>query len=151
MQTIDMFKYSRTSTLILLNNTDEAIWDIQPEGFPNTLRWNAGHIYAESESFLYDADHNYELTRPDWANFFIDGTRPSEWTGDVPSKADIIEALKDQEARIERFLTDKLTNDVSKIREVNGLQLKKVDSSIQFITWHEGIHLGIMKSLRLIK
>ena len=51
-----MFKYSRTSTLILLPKLDEKIWDIQPEGWPNTIRWNAGHMYAEAESFLHDAD-----------------------------------------------------------------------------------------------
>lgn len=148
MDTINMFKYSRTSTLILLSNIDEAIWDKQPEPFSNTIRWNAGHVYAESESFLNDADHNYKVTRPDWADIFIDGTRPTEWPDRVPSKDEIIDALKDQEARVEAFFRGKNPNKVSKIRDVNGLLLETVDASIQFITWHEGIHLGITKAYR---
>lgn len=150
MQTMDMFKYSRTSTLILLNNIDEALWDIQPKDFPNTIRWNAGHVYAEAEDFLNDADNNYKVTRPDWADIFLDGTRPSDSLDNVPTKLEILDALREQEARIETFFKEKLANDVVNIRDVNGLKLEKVDTSVQFVSWHEGIHLGIMKSMRLV-
>ncbi len=53
--TLKMFNYSRTSTLILLPKLEVEYWDIQPEGFPNTIRWNAGHVYAEADAFLKDA------------------------------------------------------------------------------------------------
>lgn len=148
MKSMIMFKYSRTSTLILLPKLEEKLWDIQPEGFPNTIRWNAGHVYAEAEGFLHDADHNYEITRPDWMDLFLDGTRPSEWTGNIPTKAEIIEALREQEGRIETFFKDKLQNKASKTRDLNGMLLDNVDSSLQFVTWHEGLHLGITKSIR---
>src|SRR5699024_7576098 len=107
MESMDMFKYSRTSTLILLPKIDESIWDIQPEGFPNTIRWNAGHIYAEAEGFLHDADHQYEIVRPDWMPLFLDGSRPSEWPENVPTKEEIIDALTEQEKRIEQFFAGK--------------------------------------------
>lgn len=151
MESINMFKYSRTSTLILLPKLDEKWWDIQPEGWPNTIRWNAGHVYAEAESFLHDADHNYTITHPEWLDLFLDGTRPSEWTKDdpVPTKEEIITALKEQEKRIETFFQLKLANKASKVRDINGLLLDTVDASLQFVTWHEGLHLGILKALRL--
>jgi len=148
VESIKLFKYSRTSTLILLNNIDEEIWDIQPEGFPNNIRWNAGHVYATAEDFLKDADQSYEVTRPEWDQLFLDGTRPSEWGDDVPSKEEIIEALKEQEKRIENYFKDKLTNKSSNVRDINGTLLDTVDASLQFVTWHEGIHLGVTKSLR---
>lgn len=152
MESINMFKYSRTSTLILLPKLDEAWWDIQPEGWPNTIRWNAGHVYAETEGFLHDADHNYEIVRPEWMDLFLDGTRPSAWTEEdnVPSKDEIIEALKEQEKRVEAFFANKLLNKADKVRDINGMLLDTVDSSIQFVTWHEGLHLGIVKSMRLV-
>lgn len=150
MESIDMFKYSRTSTLILLPKLEESIWDIQPENFPNTIRWNAGHIYAEAEGFLHDADNNYEIVHPNWMPLFLDGSRPSEWPEKVPSKDEIIQALIEQEKRIETFFKDKLNNKADHARDVNGLILDTVDSSMQFVHWHEGIHLGILKSLRLV-
>ena len=147
--TLKLFKYNRTSTLILLPKLEENLWDIQPENWPNTIRWNAGHIYAEAEGFLHDADHEYEIVHPEWLDLFLDGTRPSDWGNNVPSKQEIIEALQEQEKRIESFFLGKYDNDASKVRDLNGTLLDTVDASLQFVTWHEGIHLGIMKSLRL--
>lgn len=146
-----MFKYSRTSTLILLPKLEESLWDIQPENWPNTIRWNAGHVYAETERFLHDADNDYEITHPEWMDLFLDGSRPSEWTEEdnVPSKNEIIEALAEQEKRIETYFKDKLNNKADDVRDLNGTLLDTVDSALQFVTWHEGIHLGILKSLRL--
>lgn len=150
--TMKLFKYNRTSTLILLPKLDESLWDIQPENWPNTIRWNAGHVYAETERFLNDADQEYEIIRPDWMDLFLDGTRPSEWTEEdqVPSKEEIIEALKEQEKRIETFFEGKLDNKADKVRDLNGTLLDTVDAALQFVTWHEGIHLGVVKSLRLV-
>lgn len=147
-----MFKYSRTSTLILLPKLEESLWDIQPENWPNTIRWNAGHVYAETERFLHDADNDYEITHPEWMDLFLDGSRPSEWTEEdnVPSKNEIIEALKEQEKRIETFFEGKLDNKADKVRDLNGTLLDTVDAALQFVTWHEGIHLGVVKSLRLV-
>lgn len=147
-----MFKYSRTSTLILLPKLEESLWDIQPENWPNTIRWNAGHVYAETERFLHDADNDYEITHPEWMDSFLDGSRPSEWTEEdnVPSKNEIIEALKEQEKRIETFFEGKLDNKADKVRDLNGTLLDTVDAALQFVTWHEGIHLGVVKSLRLV-
>ena len=149
MESMKLFKYSRASTLILSSKLDESLWDVQPENWPNTIRWNAGHVYAEAEGFLHDADHQYEITHPEWLDLFLDGTRPSEWEGDIPSKEEIIEALREQETRIETFFADKYDQPASKVRDLNGTLLDTVDASLQFITWHEGIHLGIMKSLRI--
>lgn len=148
MDSIKIFKYSRASTLILLTNTDEVIWDTQPDGFPNNFRWNAGHVYITAEDYLHDADRNYEITLPEWKDLFLDGTRPSEWPEVVPSKEEIIAALKEQEERIEKYFSDKLNNQASVTRDINGTLLDTVESSLQFVTWHEGIHLGVSKSIR---
>jgi len=150
MESMKLFKYSRTSTLILLPKLEEELWDIQPESWPNTIRWNAGHVYAEAEGFMHDADNDYEVIRPDWMDLFLDGSRPSEWPEEgVPSKDEIIDALVEQETRLENFFEGKNHNKVDHVRDLNGTLLDTVDASLQFITWHEGIHLGIVKSLRL--
>lgn len=147
MELMRMFTYSRTSTLILLNKIDESKWDIQPEGFPNTVRWNAGHVFCTAEEFLHDADANYEMTNPAWNDLFLDGTRPSEWPEEVPSPAEIKAALKEQDKRIMDYFSNKLANSASVARDVNGWELDTVQASLQFVTWHEGIHLGFTNGL----
>ncbi|MGM8212179.1 DinB family protein [Virgibacillus sp. W0430] len=148
MEAINMFKYSRTSTLILLPKLEEKFWDIQPDGFPNTIRWNAGHIYVTAEDFLNEASPDFAISKPKWMELFLDGTRPSEWTGDIPSKDEIIDALKEQESRLVRYFETRLKDKAVSTRDVNGLKLDTNDASLQFVTWHEGIHLGIVKSIR---
>lgn len=148
MESMRLFKYSRTSTLILLNKIDQKLWDIQPEGFPNNIRWNAGHVYITAEDYLNDADKDYEFTPIEWKDYFIDGTSPSDWDKNVPTPDVIMRALQEQEHRIERFFKEKLANPASVTRDVNGLMLDTVDASLQFVTWHEGIHLGLTNALR---
>src|SRR5690625_1782250 len=123
MELLNMYKYSRTSTLILLNKIDEDKWDVQPEGFPNTVRWNAGHVYSTAEDFLRDADRSYDIVRPEWNDLFLDGTRPSEWPEDVPSAKEIKEALKEQQTRIFEYFQGKLKEEASITRDVNKLML----------------------------
>lgn len=146
--TMKMFNYSRTSTLILLPKLEEKYWDLEPEGFPNTIRWNAGHVYAEADAFLKDADENYEVTRPQYQTFFADGTRPSEWVGNVPTKDEIIKDLIEQDKYIQAFFKDKLNEEADVVRDINKTLLDTKDASLQFVTWHEGIHLGVSKSIR---
>lgn len=150
MELLNMFKYSRTSTLILLDKIDEDKWDIQPDGFPNTVRWNAGHVYSTAEDFLHDADKDYEIIHPEWNDLFLDGSRPSEWPEDVPSPQVIKDALKEQQERIYNYFQDKLAKEASVTRDVNKLMLDTVEASLQFVTWHEGIHLGFTNGLSKI-
>lgn len=150
MHSMTLFKYSRTSTLILLNKIDKSVWDVQPDGFPNNVRWNAGHVYITAEDFLHDADREYKITPIEWKDYFIDGTSPADWDENVPSPEEIIQALKDQEKRIEAFFKEKLAHQASVTRDVNGMALDTVDAALQFVTWHEGIHLGVMNGLRKI-
>lgn len=151
MESLRLFKYSRTSTFILLNKIDKDFWDEQPNGFPNTVRWNAGHIFTTAEDFLHDADRNYQIHKPEWIDLFIDGTSPNDWQTElVPSPEEIITALKEQEVRITNYFSDKLQNEASIARDVNGMALATVDHALQFVTWHEGIHLGVMNGLNKI-
>ncbi|HLR40739.1 MAG TPA: DinB family protein [Virgibacillus sp.] len=148
MESLNLFKYSRAATLILLSKIEEHKWDVQPENFPNTIRWNAGHVYITAEDFLNKADHNYKVTPPEWVDLFLDGTRPSEWKDkDVPSVEEIIAALKEQEDRIYHHFNGKQQNKASEDHIIRTLNLNTVEAALQFVTWHEGIHLGIMKSL----
>lgn len=149
MEALKLFQYSRTSTLIALSKFEEKKWDEQPDGYPNTIRWNAGHVYITTEHYLNKADDQYEIIYPEWIDLFIDGTHPNEWSGHVPSSEDIIDALREQNDRIYHYFKDKLENEASEKLEIRSLILDTVDASLQFVTWHEGIHLGIIKSMKI--
>ncbi len=142
-----MFAYSRDASLILLSKLDESMWDIEPDGYPNSIRWNAGHVYITAEDYLHKADHTYEVKPPEWVDLFIDGTHPSQWKEEGPSKQEIISAFKEQRERILKHFKGKEQNKASEDHIIRTLNLNTVEAALQFVTWHEGIHLGILKSL----
>ncbi|WHY81508.1 DinB family protein [Siminovitchia fortis] len=145
-----MFEYSRAALLIALGNTKEGTWDERIKGFPNTIRWNAGHMYVTAEDYLSKADKTYEIIHPEWFDFFIDGTSPFKWDKEPPAVEEIMEALKNQGERIMEFFNGKLDNAASETVDIRYLKLDTVDAALQFVTWHDGIHLGIVKSMQYV-
>lgn len=143
-----MFEYSRAALLVALGNTKDGKWDERIDGFPNTIRWNAGHMYMTAEDYLHKADSSYQVTHPDWYDFFIDGTSPFKWEKEPPAIEDILDALEKQNKRIMDFFKGKENNKASETVEIRYLKLDTVDAAIQFINWHDGIHLGIVKSMQ---
>src|SRR5699024_12612755 len=91
---------------------------------------------------------NYVVTRPEYHTSLADGTSPSGWVGDVPTKDEIIDTLVEQDKYIQSFFKDILNEDADRVRDINKTLLDSKDASLQFVTWHEGIHLGITKSIR---
>ena len=148
MESLNMFKYSRAAFLIALRNTPNNKWDEQPEGFPNTKRWNAGHVYITAEDYLCKADHNYEIVHPEWYDLFIDGSSPADWNGEEPPVEELLQAIDKQGERILDYFNGKLQNTADETVDIRYLKLDTVDAALQFVTWHEGIHLGIIKSMQ---
>lgn len=146
METLKQFELSRFFTLKALENVDERKWDVLPDGFSNTIRWNAGHIYVATESLLHKADNNYEVKNAEWGAFFAPGTRPSEWKEGAPSMADIFAALEDQSSRVIAHFEGNLTDEASEALQIAFNNMQTVEAIVQFVTWHEGIHSGIIKS-----
>lgn len=148
LESLNMFKYSRAGFLIALRNTPDDKWDEQPEGFSNTIRWNAGHVYITAEDYLSKADHHYEIVRPEWYDLFIDGSSPADWNGEEPTVEDLLKAIEKQGERILDYFDGKQQKTADETVHIRYLKLDTVDAALQFVTWHEGIHLGIIKSMQ---
>src|SRR5699024_9480616 len=121
VESMKLFKYSRTSTLIFLKKSDETIWDIQTKNIPNTIR------------------NNNEVILPRLMDLFLDGTSPSEWEGDIPTKDEIIHALEEQTTRLETFFKDRMDQPADDVRDLHGTLLDTPDGALQFLLFHEGL------------
>jgi len=147
MVTLKQFQFARTYTIRAINQINPDKWDILPNGFSNSIRWNLGHLYVTAEILLNKAVHQYEVKHPEWVTLFAPGTRPSEWTASPPTAEDLIEALKKQSHYINEFFTGKLGDKASESFEIGPHMMDTVDSLLQFVTWHEGVHAGIIKAI----
>lgn len=149
MGTLQQVTLARGYTLGRLKKAAPEQWDAQPEGFNNTIRWNAGHIFVSAESFVSQAIEDYEAVHPEWAEFFSTGTSPAAWDLEqVPSVEELMTALKEQGKRIPQVLEGELGNILAEpISLGDVLRMDTVEDVAQFNAWHEGIHAGLIDGL----
>lgn len=131
----------------LKKSRDEA-WDIQPNGFNNTIRWNAGHIFVSMEALVQKALGDYKPVNPEWIPLFVTGSSPEGWGGHVPSNEELLEALKEQPARVVAALEGNLGNVLTESMSIGPMHtMETVEAIVQFVVWHEGVHSGIINGL----
>ena len=148
IETLNQLKFSRIYTLGRVAKISEKAWDVQPAGFSNTIRWNAGHIFVTMESLVQKAVEGYDLVSPEWISLFVSGSTPGNWEGDIPSIDELLVALEEQPERILKALTGKLDNSLQEPMSIGPLHtMATVDAVVQFAIWHEGVHAGIINSL----
>lgn len=148
MATLDQLKFARGYTLGRLKKVQEDTWDLQPEGFSNTIRWNVGHIYVTMEYFIQKAVVGYEPVNVEWASLFAAGTSPINEGSTVPSSEELLEALKEQGKRVALTIDGKLSDSLAEPAKIRDLLImESVDDVVQFVVWHEGVHAGVIDGI----
>ena len=66
METLGQLNFARIYTQGRLQSVKDEQWDIQPEGFHNTIRWNVGHIFVSMENLIHRGVPEYEVSHPEW-------------------------------------------------------------------------------------
>jgi len=148
MDTLNQLNFARIYTLGRISQVKEDIWDIQPLGFNNTIRWNVGHIFVNAEMLTQKAILTYEIVHPEWVPLFVPGTKPNDWDVEPPTSGELVSALKEQTERIKAVLENNLSNTLIESMSIGNLhEMKTVEALVQFIVWHEGVHAGIIHAL----
>ncbi|WP_391206509.1 DinB family protein [Psychrobacillus sp. L4] len=148
MTILNQLNFARIYTLGKINQSNEATWDVKPNGFNNTIRWNIGHIFATMESLTKRAIPSYEIVHSEWASLFVPGTNPDSWEAEPPTMEELISALEKQPERIKVVLENNLQNPLSEPMAIGKMyQMDTVEAIVQFMVWHEGIHAGIIHAL----
>lgn len=130
-----------------VQSTPEEIFDIQPEGFNNTIRWNIGHIVVSLDAFLsigFAFNSNLPKTYED---LFKPGTKPSDWTEAPPSKEELIQYLSAQLETFPNTSLDTLDMSLPSPFEIGPLCFKTVGEVFNFAFIHETMHLSTISCL----
>lgn len=118
-----------------------------PQGFNNNIIWNVGHIIVAQQSLVYRLSGHPMQVSDEMLNLYKPGTKPER---DVTqTEADELKQLliklceqtrKDMERNIFTSFTGRMT--------ATGFDLTTLDDALEFNNYHEGLHLGIMMSIR---
>jgi len=140
---VKQFEMTRARLQQLINSTSETFFDQMPKGFNNTIRWNVGHILT-----VADALFGLKMLPADYRQLFWNGTKPADWTGEVPSPETLVSELQKQTAQIKETFTDRLEEKLAKPIDLNGYQIETIGSVFSFNNMHEAVHLGYMNALK---
>lgn len=118
-----------------------------PQGFSNNLIWNIGHIIVSQQMLVYSATGNTPLVGQELINKYMRGTRPE---ADVTrEEADMIKSLLfNPITKTEEDYRHGLFANYTPRKTQLGFDLQTVEDAITFNNYHEGVHLGIMMSIR---
>lgn len=124
----------------------EELFDIQPEGFNNTIRWNVGHMIYWMDKYSTLSFGSASAIPDTYDALFNSGTKPSDWTITPPSKEEIVEILTDQFSRIAELTPELLGEKLSSPYTFGPFQFNIAGELFNFALIHEAIHLGTISS-----
>ena len=120
--------------------------NLTPPGFSNNLIWNIGHIVASQQSLIYKTS-NLPINIPDE---FFDRYKPGTRPGEPVSQNEVDEIKSLLISMIDQTETDLANGKFVTFTERNtltGFHLGSLQDAFVFNNYHEGLHLGYMKSI----
>lgn len=118
-----------------------------PAGFSNNLIWNTGHIIVAQQSLVYRLSGLPMKVTDDMFHLYKPGSKPER---DITqTEADELKALllslcestiADLGKGIFTSFTERMT--------ATGFHLASLEDALEFNNYHEGLHMGMMMSIR---
>ncbi|HHO55131.1 MAG TPA: DinB family protein [Trueperaceae bacterium] len=144
---IQLLKLIRKFVVTQLTELNEKDLVHIPEGFGNNILWNAGHILT-SQQVLHYSLGNQEIKIPKkYMLLYRKGSSPKDWQK-TPSVDELTELLLSTPELLEGDYKKAIFNDFNSYTTSNGISLNNIEESIAFNNFHEGLHLGVMTSIR---
>jgi hypothetical protein len=143
----DVQKTIREILLKILDNHSLEQLNKIPTGFSNNIIWNVAHCVAAQQTLVYKLSGLPTMVSEDFILKYRKGTKPE---GDV-SQAEVDEIKALLTATLEKTQNDfesGLFVDYNEYTTSMGFTLKNIHGALDFNNYHEGIHTGIIISIR---
>jgi len=140
------FELTRSYFIKIVEALDEAILDVQPHGFNNTIHWHVGHVLTVAEQFMFGFPKKSTSLPANYMEFFATGTKPADWQGDVPSVQELSAQLKEQMKRIKEIPAESFNEKL----KTPFLGQETFGELANFAIFHESLHLGQMHSMKRV-
>ncbi len=131
---------------ILENHTLEQLNKI-PEGFSNNLIWNIAHIIVTQQILVYKLSGLPMMVSDEMVKKYMKGTKPEQ----DATQAEVDEIKSLLLATIEKTKEDFVKGIFKNFQEYptsTGFVLTSVEGAMNFNTFHEGLHVGVLMSIR---
>jgi len=118
-----------------------------PKGFKNNIVWNVAHLVVTQQLLLYKLSGVNCLIPDDLIADFRKGTFPTRnfTNEEFDEIKDLLSALP--ETLIEDYEAE-IFQDYEEYETSTGFVLDSLETAIAFNNYHEGLHLGIIRSIK---
>jgi hypothetical protein len=144
---IEITRTSRKMMAPFLENYTLEQLNVIPEGFSNNLIWNIAHVIVTQQLLVYKLSGLPMNVSDEMVEKYKKGTKPEEAA--TQTEVDAIKALLFQ--TIDQTAVDfdnKIFNNFTEYPTSTGFILKSTEEAIAFNNFHEGLHLGVLMSIR---
>ncbi|HAT77654.1 MAG TPA: DinB family protein [Flavobacterium sp.] len=146
-QTIEITRTSRKIVSQFLENHSLEQLNKIPTGFNNNLIWNIGHIVVTQQLLVYKLSGLPLMVSDQLVQRFSKGAKPEF----EATQADVDEIMTLLTKTIDQTIEDYENGIFKNFYEYptsTGFILKNVEDAMVFNNFHEGLHIGIMMSLK---
>ncbi|WP_442599605.1 DinB family protein [Neobacillus sp. D3-1R] len=140
------FEMTRGFFLKEVEGISQEVASFQPDGFNNNIHWHIGHVLTVTEQFMFGFPRKTTNLPPNYLELFGNGTKPANWTENVPSVEELVVQLKDQVGRLNGISEDSLNKSLIK----PFLGLETFGQLANMALFHEANHLGQIHTMKRI-
>ncbi len=147
-QTTNFISFIREQFVKMLDDLTVEQINAVPPGFKNNLIWNLAHAISAQQAYLYGKAGLTPVADADLITDYGNGTVPKDFVD-----AAEIERIK----QLAIFTATKLHDDVTSgvfgsypaiTITPRQIPLNNINDALEFILFHEGLHLGTAKALK---
>ncbi|WP_406685473.1 DinB family protein [Seonamhaeicola sp. MEBiC1930] len=144
---LNVLPNTRKSFEKIIDNTSLEDLNKIPEGFNNNIIWNIGHIVVTEQLLGNKLSGNSTIVSNDLIEKYRKGTKPEAFVSQEEVDKIKVLLLSTIDNTTENYKNGLYKNYQEYTVSTTGNTLTNIDEALQFILFHEGIHLGIIMSL----
>jgi len=123
--------------------------NLVPPGFKNNIIWNLGHIVAAQQGICYKRAGQDTVAGEDFFDRYKPGSKPEQFL-DTAELEKIIGLLTSTITQLEADLETDMFANYPAFTTRYGIELASIDDAVQFLPFHEGLHIGTIVAMSKI-
>jgi hypothetical protein len=147
LATITQIKNTRTFILELVKDLSIEQLNKIPAGFNNNIIWNIAHLTAAQQNMCYVRSGLAVTVKEEHFSPFLSGTKPEKFI-EQEEIASIFDALLNSMDRLATDYSSRIFLKFDPWDKRYGMKLNSIEDAINFIPFHEGMHIGYIMALK---
>ncbi|WP_316846969.1 DinB family protein [Pedobacter psychrodurus] len=147
LATITQIKNTRLFILELVKDLNTEQLNKIPAGFNNNIIWNIAHLTAAQQNMCYVRSGLEITVKEKYFTPFLSGTKPDTFLEKEEIES-IFSVLLNSMDRLAADYKNGIFKQFDPWDKRYGMKLNSIEDAINFVPFHEGMHIGYIMALK---